>query len=140
MVSIGLVLYEGWQNLSRALESLKNFHFNRLLLSKVYHVWAKKVHWNSLSWNWRGIQNLERNRLVLSNWHRKFYIFLPEHSEVSNMFILMGSFWEKYILFALKKYRGVFFRETEEGYKICKGIDLSLKKWHKKFDKFWSEH
>ena len=27
-----------------ALESLKTFHFNRLFLSKVYIVWAKKVH------------------------------------------------------------------------------------------------
>ena len=56
-----------WQILTRALESLKNFHFNRLLLSKVYIVWDKKVQRSYLSWNWRGIQNLERNRLVVSN-------------------------------------------------------------------------
>ena len=32
-----------WQNLSQALENLKNLHFNRLLLwTKVYNVWAKK--------------------------------------------------------------------------------------------------
>ena len=31
-----------WQILPRALENLKNLHFNRLLLTKVYNVWAKK--------------------------------------------------------------------------------------------------
>ena len=49
-----------------ALESLKNFHINVLLLSKVHIVWAKKVHRNYLSWNWIGVQDLERNRLVVS--------------------------------------------------------------------------
>ena len=38
----------------------------------------------------------------------------------------MGSFWAKYILFELKKYRGVIFPETEEGYKILRGTDLSF--------------
>ena len=38
----------------------------------------------------------------------------------------MGSFWAKYILFELKKYRGVIFTETEEGYKILRGTDLSF--------------
>ena len=51
--------------LIRALESPKNFHFNVLLLSKVYIVWVKKVQRSYLSWNWRGIQNLERNRLIV---------------------------------------------------------------------------
>ena len=50
---------------TRALESLKNFHFNVLLLSKVYIAWAKKVQRSYLSWNWRRIQNLERNWLVV---------------------------------------------------------------------------
>ena len=56
------------------------------------------------------------------------------------IFTLMGSFWAKYILFELKKYRGVIFHETEEGYKIWRGIDLSFQNWHKEFDKFWPEH
>ena len=33
-----------WQILTRALENLKNLHFNRLLLTKVYNVWAKKMY------------------------------------------------------------------------------------------------
>ena len=31
-----------WRILTRALENLKNLHFNGLLLTKVYNVWAKK--------------------------------------------------------------------------------------------------
>ena len=54
-----------WWILTQALESLKNFHFNVLLLSKVYIVWGKKVQKSYLSWKWRGIQNLEMKRLVV---------------------------------------------------------------------------
>ena len=55
-----------WQILTWALESLKNLHFNGLLLSKVCFVSAKKVQRSYLAWNWRVIQNLKRNRLVVS--------------------------------------------------------------------------
>ena len=54
-----------WRILTRALESLKNVHFNRLLLSKVYIVWAKKVQRSYLSWHWRVIQNFKKNWLVV---------------------------------------------------------------------------
>ena len=57
---------DDWWLFTRALQSLKNVHFNGLLLSKVYINWAKKVQRNNLSRNWRGIQNLERNRLAVS--------------------------------------------------------------------------
>ena len=42
----------GIRNLTKfdpSLERLKNFHFNGLLLSKVYNVQAKKVHRNNVS-------------------------------------------------------------------------------------------
>ena len=45
---------------------LKNFHFTGLLMSKVYIVWTKNVQRNNLWWNWWRIQNLERNRIVIS--------------------------------------------------------------------------
>ena len=62
--------------------------------------------------------------------------FDPSTQKVSKIFILMGSFWAKYILFELKKYRGVIFHETEEGYKIWREIDLLFQNWCKEFDKF----
>ena len=47
-----------------ALKSLKDFHFNGLLLSKVYIVWTKKVERSYLSWHWTVMQNLKKNCLV----------------------------------------------------------------------------
>ena len=81
---------------------------------------------------WRGID------LSFQNWYKEYNVW-PEHSKVSKIFILMGSFWAKYILFELKKYRGVIFHETEEGCKIWRGIDLSFQNWHKEFDEIWPE-
>ena len=50
-----------WQILTQALNSLKNLHFNRLLLTKVYNVWAKKkVQRSYLSWHWRAIKKFEK--------------------------------------------------------------------------------
>ena len=78
--------------------------------------------------------------LSFQGWHEEFDEFWPGYLKVSKIFILMGSFWAKYTLFELKKYRGVIFHETEEGCKICRGIDLLFQTWHKEFDKFWPEH
>ena len=52
----------------------------------------------------------------------------------------MCSFGAKYILLVLKKYRGVIFHETEEAYKIWRGIALSIQNWHKEFGRFRPEH
>ena len=82
---------------------------------------------------WRGIN------LSFQNWLKEFDKFWPEQSKVSKIFTLMGSIWAKYILLELKKYRGVIFHKTEEGYKIWGGIDLLFQDWHKEFDKFWPE-
>ena len=46
--------------------TLKNLHFNGLLLTKVYNVWAKKVQRSYVWWHWRLMQNLKENWLVLS--------------------------------------------------------------------------
>ena len=83
---------------------------------------------------WRGID------LLFQNWHKEFDKLWPERSKVSKKFILMGSFWAKYILFELKKYRGIIFHEAEEGCKIWRGIDLLFQNWHKGFYKLWPEH
>ena len=74
------------------------------------------------------------------NCRKEFDKIWPEHLEVSKIFISMGSFWAKYILLELKKYRAVIFHETEEGYKICRGINLSFQNWRKEFDKIRPEH
>ena len=45
----------------------------------------------------------------------------------------MGSFWRKYMMLKLKKYRRVMFHDTEEWCKIWREIDLSFQNWHNKF-------
>ena len=72
---------------------------------------------------WRGTE------LSFQSWHEEFDKFWPDDLKVSKIFILMGSFWAKYVLFELKEYRGVIFHETEEGYKIWRSIDLSFQNW-----------
>ena len=78
--------------------------------------------------------------MSFQSWHEKFDENWSEYLKVSKIFILMDSFWAKYILFELKKYRGVIFHEAEEGYKIWREINLSFQNWHNEFDKFWPEH
>ena len=86
------------------------------------------------------MQNLKTNWLVISKFTWGFGEFLPKHLKVSKIFILMGYFWAKYILIEQKKSIAIIFHETEEEYKIWRGIDLSFKNCHLKFYKFWPEH
>ena len=72
-----------------------------------------------------------------STWKDEFW---RKHLKVSKNVTLMSSYWAKYILSEVKKYRQVIFHDTEEWYyKIWRGIDLSFQNWHKQFDKFWLE-
>ena len=57
---------------------------------------------------------------------RNLINFDPSTQKFSKIFVLMGSFSVKYIFLELKKYRGIIFHETEEGYKTWSGIDLSF--------------
>ena len=43
-------------------------------------------------------------------------------------------------MYELKIYRGFISNDTEEWWKIWRGIDLSFQNWHEEFDKFWPEH
>ena len=70
-------------NLTWALENLKNFQVNGLLLSKVYIVWAKKVQRNYFSWHWKVTHNLKKNWLVVSKMTcGVWYIFSRELKSV----------------------------------------------------------
>ena len=84
-----------WQILNRAVESLKNFHFNGLLLNKVYIAWAKKGQRSYLSWHWRAMQNLKKNCLVV--WKMTWEIWQIFTRSLGSVKIgtLMGSFCPK---------------------------------------------
>ena len=55
-----------WRVLTWALKNLKYLHFNGLLLTKAYNVWAKKVQRSYVWWYWTLMQNLKENWFVLS--------------------------------------------------------------------------
>ena len=74
--------------------------------------------------------------LSFQNWHEGFDEFWPEHSKVSKICTLMGSFWPKCIMFKLKRYRRVMFDGTEGWCKIWRKTDLCFQKWHEKLGKF----
>ena len=82
---------------------------------------------------WRKTDLLFQNR-------QEFGEFLPEHSKVSKLYTLIGSLREKYVMFDLKKYKGVIFHDTREWIKIWRKTDLWFEKQHEEFGKFWPEH
>ena len=83
---------------------------------------------------WRGID------LLHQNWDKGFDEFRLMHSKVSKTYTLMGCFWPKYIMFELKKYRGVIFHDTGEWRKIWTKTDLWFGKRHEEFGNFSLEH
>ena len=116
-------------------------------VSTIFTFWAKYILFELKRYRAVIVDETEEGYKILrgidlsfQNWHKEFDKFWPENSKVSKIFTLIGSFWAKYTLFELKKYRGVIFHGTEEGYKIWRGIDMSFQNWHKEFDKFWPEH
>ena len=90
-------------NLTWALKILKDFHFNRLFLSKAYIFWAKKVQRSFLSWNWRGIQNLERKQLVISKLTLGIWDILTWALESFKLFQFNGLLLSKVYIVQAKK-------------------------------------
>ena len=93
-----------------------------------------------VSWQWRVIQKLKRNWLVVLKltWTSQNLTQALEKSK--NLFFLIGSLWPKYILFELQEYRGVIFHDTEELCKFWRKTDQWFEKRHEKFGKFSAEH
>ena len=90
-------------------------------------------------WQWRMMQNLKRNWLVISKLTWRIWWILTQALESLKSFHFNVLILSRYILFELNKYRGVIFHEAEEGYKIWGGIDSLFQNWQKEFDKFWAE-
>ena len=60
---------------------------------------------------WRGID------LFFQNWHKEFANF-DLRTQKSQKFTLSWAFWPIYIIFELKKYRGVIFHDTKVWCKV----------------------
>ena len=77
-------------DMGRALKSLKDFHSNELILSKLCIVWAKNVQRSYLSWHWRVMQNLKKANLWFEKCHEEFGKFSPDHLEISKLGLWWG--------------------------------------------------
>ena len=87
-----------------------------------------------LSWQWRMMQNLKRNWLVVSKltW-RIWQILIRALKSLKNLHFNELLFWAK-------KYRGVMFHDSEEWCEIWRKTDLWFGKWYEEFGKFLPEH
>ena len=96
-ISLSLqVLTSGiWRILTRTLKTLRNLHFNGLLLTKVYNIRAKKVQRTRtyVWWFWILIQNLKENWLVLSKMAWRIWLIFV-HSLKNSNFILESKMGE----------------------------------------------
>ena len=119
-----------WQILTWALEIIEKFYFAWLLLSKVYIASTEIVQRSYVSWNWRGMQNLERNWLVVSKLTERIWQILKWALESLKNFRINGLLLSKVKIVWAKKYRKVILHETKEVYKIWREIDLSFQNWH----------
>ena len=77
----------------------------------------------------------KKTDLLFQKW-QKFGEIRLEHSKVFKMCTSMGSFWAKYTIFELKKYRRFIFHDTEEWDKIWRKSYLLFGKWPEAFSKF----
>ena len=137
-------LKENWRLLSkiftRALESLKIGTLMELFCPKL-KMHDRKIYWGVICHeneecckNWRGID------FSVQNWHEQLDKFRFKHSKISKICTLTGCLWPEYIMFDLKKYRGVIFGSNEYWCNIWRKIDLCFQKWLEEFSKFSPEH
>ena len=124
-----------WWILIKALKSLSNLLFDWCLLCKVYNVWPKKykgvlIHDAEVSCKiWRTDSKMTGIWWIFTKALRNLKIFT-----------FMGYFCPKYIMFELKKYRGVMFYDNEEWCKIWRiKLTCGLEN-NGEFDKFSPEH
>ena len=126
-------------NFDTRTQSLKNLHFNGLLLTKLNNAWAKKVQMSYVWLHLGLIQSLRENWPVfpktdmrnLENFHQ---------SQSLQIGTVMTHFCLKLKMHEIKTYRGVMCHGNEEWCKNWRGIDLSVQNWYEEFDKFWPEH
>ena len=86
------------------------------------------------------MQNLRKNPDLSFQKRQEFGEIWPKHLKASKTCTFICFYCAKYLMFDLKKYRGVIFHDTEGWCKIWRKTDLWFGKWHEKFGKFSPEH
>ena len=111
-------------NLHLSTQNSQNFHFDWLLLCKVFNIWPKKVERCYLSWHWRVMQNLKEKWFAV--WKMTWWMIWA--LQVLKIFTLTCSFCVKYLTFFLRKWIRVIFHDTEDWCKIWRKNGLRFAK------------
>ena len=113
---------------------LKKYYLGRFFWAPILVKWYQ----NTSGFGGRGVISHDpeewckiwgKTDLLFQKW-QKFGEFWPEHSKVSHICTLIGSYCAKYLMFGLKKYRGVIFHDTEEWCKTWRKTNLWFGKWN----------
>ena len=96
-----------------------------------YLSWRWNVKKNYLSWHQRVIQTLKKNWLFVWKMTWGIWKILTRAVESLKTRILMSYFCRKYVMFDLKKYRGILSWNMTYGFKNDKEFGEILPKWLK---------
>ena len=130
-----------WWILILALKSLKKLHFDWFLSCKVYNILPKQLTCGSE--NDITLKNDEISEEELTcrfKIDRRNLTNFDLSTWVWKICTLMDCFWPRYIMFELKKYRGVIFHDTRGWCKIWRKTDFWFGEWHEDFGKISQEH
>ena len=92
-----------------------------------------------MSWQWKMIPQLEKNWLVVLKLTWGIWRVLTLARRSLKTLHFNGLLVTKYIMFELKKCRGVIFYDTKVWRKVWRKTELWFEKWHEKFGKFSPE-
>ena len=115
-------------------EISSNLYFDRLFCKK-YIKFQLKKYWGVVPWYWRSMQNLKKNRFVVSKMARIWWILIRA-LKVSKICTLIGPFPAKYITFDLKVQRSYL----SWPWRVWSKTGLWFGKWHEEFSIFSPEH
>ena len=103
----------------------ENLHFDVLLLSKVYYVWTKKSTEELCVTTLKNDAKCEEE--LTCAWKNDMRN-LENFDATFKICPLTGFFWPEYIVFELKRYRGVMHHHTEDRFKFWWKNDLRFHK------------
>ena len=126
------ITWEIWWILMRALANLKFCTLMYYLSRSCIIFDPKKVHRSSVI----TLKNDAKFEQELTCALKHDVRNLANFDTTRKICTLMGFFWPKYIMFDLKKYRGVMRHYTKDWYKLCRKNDMWFHKWHEKFGEF----
>ena len=137
---VSKLTWESWQILTRELKSLKNVHFNELVLTKLYNIWAKKYRWVMFDCTQDWYKVWRKTGLCFQKLTWGIWEIFTRALESLQIGTLMESFCLKLKMYELKIHRWVMCHGNEEWCKNWRGIGLSVQNWHQEFDIFWPKH